>query len=675
MPGKPVRIGPFSDGLNNVSQSGEAKDSEVLELVNFEVGPDNLLWSRPPYLTVDQSVIDGTTVTNNWKILGIYRYSSTEWYLMVDRPKVGGGSDIQAYLSGNMANTPITLKSVPVGSKVTAFVQMGGDCFFCVSTLSPITSFKWNKDIAVVDVPAMKKGSCMIAYKSRLWISGVDTVGLTSRLYFSAIGTGGPTPDIWNQSDFLDVAPGEGGFVTALLALNSSIMVFKNDGTWRFSYSSSPGKGQVDKISGSIGAAGVNSVIEFENYVYIYDQGRVYELVNSSFTQLNRFVLFEKDLKSVDSVADGVDMSILSRRIVVRYFNNIYVYSVDSRAWSQWRSEQGTPGKLYELPADSSSTAASVYVAASRGTLIAATANSIPAFTEKYAAYLNSSSEATTAVVSAGTSLEITGTALSTVVLNNDAKQYDIKVAAGQLWKLTGTLTNANASITARLTCLLRDGSTANVDQALTANAVDKTFLIPASAIAAKLSVIYGVAGTYTMQGMQLVRQSVKSPATIIQIKDEYNPVNVATELIECVVRTKSYDFQSPSGMKRLFWWGADIKTNQPLTTRLIPMALRSSPTWGELRAYTWGQLRAGMWGNPLSFLSSSLDIMDGGNPAAAETENGRIFVKLIKSIRFKQVGFEVILNTTGTKETGPAKIHTLTAYVAAKDKVVDKFN
>jgi hypothetical protein len=73
--------------------------------------------------------------------------------------------------------------------------------------------------------------------------------------------------------------------------------------------------------------------------------------------------------------------------------------------------------------------------------------------------------------------------------------------------------------------------------------------------------------------------------------------------------------------------------------------------------------------------LQTNLSIADGGDPTNAVTENGRIFVKLIKSMRFKQASFELELFTLGTKATGPAKVHTIVSYVNPKEKVVDKFN
>lgn len=683
MPGSPVRIGPFNDGLNNVSTSGESKDTELVELTNFEVGPDNLLWSRPPFEAVTGTSISGATVDANWKILGIYRTTNTEWYLIVVKPLAAGAAEVQAILMGDFSNAPLVIKSLTASQQVAGFVQINSECFFAVTPTTAINCFKWSKTVAASDVPAMKKGNCIIAYKSRIWVAGIDTATQSSRLYFSSIGVNGPEPEVWNSTtDFFDVAPGEGGFITAMLSLNSSILIFKNDGTYRFSYPASPKKGQVDTISRSVGAAGSTSVLEFENYVYVYDQGRVYELVNNNYTPLNRFVKFASDPNAVDSLAPGVDLSILNRRLVVRYFNNTYAYSIDSKAWSQWNSYIGVPSRLYELPADSASTLSSTYYAASAGTVQNVSANIIPAFTALYAVYLNSKVGGTNSVTHVGTTVTVNTTAVaspSICYLNPDSgnANFNIKLSGGQQWNLTGNMTVTGGTVVARMTYLLRSGATSTTDITITAGTLSSTFTAPDTAIAAYLSIRHTAVAdnSYSLNGIQFKRVAVDSPASIISITDEYNDLPITVEFIDCKIRTKSYDYQAPSQMKRLFWWGADIKTTLPMKAKLIPTAIKAPPTHAKLAEYTHDQLSAGTWGNPLSFLEINLSIADGGDPANAITENGRIFVKLIKSMRFKQLSFELELATKGTKATGPAKVHTIVSYVNPKEKVVDKFN
>jgi hypothetical protein len=141
-------------------------------------------------------------------------------------------------------------------------------------------------------------------------------------------------------------------------------------------------------------------------------------------------------------------------------------------------------------------------------------------------------------------------------------------------------------------------------------------------------------------------------------------------EFIECVVRTKSYDYQAPTVRKRLFWWAIDAKTNQGVETRTIPIARAAPITWGDLKAYTHAQLSLGTWGAPLSFLKPTLVIHDEHDVANSATENGRVTIKNDKGLRFRQISFEVKIKTFGESNTGPAKLFSLTSYVLPKEKV-----
>ena len=682
MPGKPVAVGPFKGGLNNVSVSGEAQDSEVVDLINMEVSEDNSLRSRPPFEYLDGTYLgNGTTVSGKWQGLGIYRYSATEWYLVAVKPTSSTAADVIAVLNADFSNSPIVIKTITTTSvnKVTAFAQIDDVAYFCMGPTSAIQGFKWVKGGTTDDIANMPKGTCMVSWKSRLWIAGTNASDKSSRMYYSTIDTVGYKPDVWTTAtDYFDVAAGEGGFISALLPLNSNILVFKNDGTWRFSYPSNPKAGQVDKVSGTIGAANANCVLEFENYVYVYDQGRFYELVNSTYTHMNRFVRFALDPSSVDGLAEGVDISLVNRRIIVRYFNALYVYSVDTKSWSQWRSHVGTPGRWIECPADSNSTDSSVYIAPTQGTTQNLSPNTISVFNAAYATYIQSTIGGNGVATFFGNQIMISTNVGSQAMLNNGGggSNYNVKVAGGQRWRLTGNITKTGGVLTARMTWLLSDGTATTTSHVLDLNAVDKTFLAPPYSIAANLRIVHtATAESFTMQSMAFFRDNVEAPISLIRMKDEYRSTPLTVEFIDCLMRTKAYDYKAPASFKRLFWWAADLKTSRFVNAKMIPVAVRQKPTWGDLKNYTHLQLKAGTWGNPLLFLQTILDVQDGADPSNALTENGRILMKFHKSIRFKQVAFQLELSSLGNAATGPAKIHSLITFVLPKEKVTDRTN
>lgn len=532
-----VTIGPFKGGLNNISQAGEAADTELVELVNMSFTTDGALTSRPPMHNAGN--LSNTQAP--YDVLGVYRESPTIWWLLI-QVKVANGWEIRAFKNANFSEAPAVVRTTTGNAnKVSAFVQVNDFGYFCAAPISgsTLSGFKWKPGSTYSDITAMPKGYNMVSFKSRLWITGSEASANNSRMWFSTIDQAGIKIETWNTSvDFFDVAPGEGGYITALIALNSSLIVFKNDGSWRYSYATSPAKGQVDKISGTVGAANRNVVVEFNNLVYTYDQGKLYELVNNNYSAINRKIEFREDNQAVHQ-AVGTDLSVVGTNLVLRYFNAVYVFSAETGTWSQWRTSAGIPGKFVELPTDSNSSRPSVFIAPTQG---------------------------------------------------NFTKENEVV------------------------------------------------------------------------------------PYKIIALEGDYSSVT-PVEDIQCVIRTKAYDYKAPSVIKRLFWWGIDHKSFTTFEASVIPVVSRRKPTWGELRQHTWEEMRQGTWGNPFKWKALVTAVSDTFDVSSEQTDNGRIFSKIRKSLRFRQVSYEIKMNTKGSADTGPVKIFTLITHVTSKHHVVDKNN
>lgn len=674
MSGKPVVIGPFIGGLNNVSKAGEAEDAQVVDLINFEVTTDKALTSRPPIQIISGSNLVGAT--KPWEVLGTYRLTNSSWYLIVQKA-VGTNWSVGHMLLGD-ATTYTEIKAITgEANKVTAMVQVEDTLYFAVGLGSTISGFHWKSGGVTTDMAAMPKGYTMVVFKSRIWLAGQDSAANGSTIWFTTIDSSGILKyDTWTTStDFIKVAPGEGGNITALLALNNSILIFKNDGTWRFSYPSKPAQGQIDRLSGMIGAAGPSCVVEFENYVYLYDQGKIYELVSNVFSQINRTVKFEADTAGIDTTNTyGVDLSVVSRRLVLRYYNTIFSYHLDTRAWSQWRSFMGTPGKFWELPADSNSSTASKYIAASQG-LTQNTTGNLLTVEKMNAAYIQSKAGANFSIATTATSVTATCIEAGNLVIylngSEGSSNFDIALGGGYKLTISG---NTTQTIEVNTVFKLKNGTTSTVNSgSLAVGAFSTTVTAPVDALQAyvtinKTAVTIGTIVDIT--NLNVGRASGAAPVNLLQIQDDYVVSNSSVEFIECLIRTKSYDYQAPTVRKRLFWWAIDAKTNQSMRTRTIPIATTSAVTHADLSAYTHAQLSFGTWGNPLSFLNPTLVILDSQEVSNSATENGRILAKNYKGLRFRQISFEVTMKTFGESKTGPCKLFGITSYVLPKEKV-----
>jgi hypothetical protein len=690
MPGKPVTIGPFVKGLNNISQAGESDDTEVVDLVNFEVTLDHSLSARPPMQVVTGSLL-GNISTEGWLVLGIYRVSTTEWYLIAQKMTSPGNWSLDAYLNADPTSTVINIKTMTsAANKVTGYIQWQQTAYFCVGPGSTIAGFSWVKGGAATNITQMPKGTIMIAHKTRLWICDTTTAAAANTVYFSTINSTGIHPELWDTSatgDNIQVDPGYGGFITCLLPLQNSMIIFKSDATYRFSYPSAPKNGEISRISDYIGTSGQYSALNFENYVYIYHQGKIYELINNIFIQINKLVLFSIDGNNaaVDSSAPTVNMSVVTRRIVVQYNNAIYSFHVDTKTWGQWRSYNGTPGRFIELPTDPASSNPDLYIAASQGLIQNPSTNYITDPTFNDPTYIDSNvgtgfSASANAGVLSFTKTDTTSGNVGIIYLNNsgNTSNWNIFCSAGQRFKLTATMTNSGTgTINARMTYLLASGATVTTDIAVSGT-VSATFTVPDQAIQGYLTIQSSTMANgdiVTLTNPAFSRTNDTSPFTLIKCTDRHIVTANTVEYMECSMRTKSYDFQAPSAYKRLFWWGIDGKTTMDIQTKTIPIAKKLPILWGDLERYTHAQLASGTWGNPLSFLGQNLTVLDSDAMANSTTENGRIFAKNIKDLRFRQISFQIFMTCLGNAATGPCKIFTLTTYALPKEKVDAKVN
>ena len=66
MPGQELRLGPFVGGLNLFSDQSAVADTEMVTCINYEVGIDGSLLSRPP-ISVHES--SPPSATSNMKVL------------------------------------------------------------------------------------------------------------------------------------------------------------------------------------------------------------------------------------------------------------------------------------------------------------------------------------------------------------------------------------------------------------------------------------------------------------------------------------------------------------------------------------------------------------------------------------------------------------------------------
>jgi len=138
------------------------------------------------------------------------------------------------------------------------------------------------------------------------------------------------------------------------------------------------------------------------------------------------------------------------------------------------------------------------------------------------------------------------------------------------------------------------------------------------------------------------------------------------SESFECAMRTKIYDFDTPSEWKRMFWWAADVSANNEVRGIVTPIGIPEvSPTWDKMDQFTWDLLDVRQWDD---LFSGSVSIST--TQQISGTLPSRVSLKLDDGVRFRRAYFELYLNCDGTAATAPAQIFSLTPMVGVKAKM-----
>jgi hypothetical protein len=349
MPGEAVRLGPFKGGLNSSSDPSSIADDELSVCENFEFDTDGSLSSRPP-------ITDYTAgpVADTLHILGCFvDNNGAVW-------TIGATTNIIYYDNSG------TWVQITTGFRAAAMVQYGNKAWLIVEPGSANPGGSWVPTTpgaagTFTAVSAMPKGMAGQIFKDRLYIcAGSKATTNESRIAFSAIAD----PATWSGSDFFDVNPGDGQKIIDIYSSGNSLYCFKSDSTYVFSYDSSPTKGVLQPISNSIGVSSIECLAQFENTIYVYHEGFLYELVNYIFSKLNYKVDFTPDFTNPTTYDRPVALSKVGDRMVLRYFDKVYVFNLKTRTWTTWVTTK-LVGRFTQLPKDSTSNAPLSYLSGS----------------------------------------------------------------------------------------------------------------------------------------------------------------------------------------------------------------------------------------------------------------------------------------------------------------------
>lgn len=500
MPGRPTKIGPFNGGLNTYSAVTAVEDTQVVDIVNFDIDLDGSLVSRPP-------IVQKATQPGDIRPLGYFKDPNGNYYL------IGAGGGSTYYFDGT------NWTAITATIEATCFVQYDNKAWLVAPKSSANPGGYWTFAGGFVAVAAMQKGMTACIYKERMFIGEGSTGATASRIYFSVAAD----LNTWNAADFLDVSAGDGQSIKEIRVFTDTIVVFKTNSTYIYSYDSSPSRGAVRVISTAIGVADRDCCVEYENSLYILHKKYIYQIQNWNYDRLNTLVPFVfTDTKQANS-NQGRCLSVMNDRLVIRYFDKIYVLGLKTRVWTTW-STNFYLHKFYLIP--TAPNAAAEFITTSADTTSDFTYSLIDAF-----------------------------------------------------------------SVT-------------------------------------------------------------------------------RSETISCSFTTKTYQFDTPYGFKKLAWWGVDLLTKSSIKGQVFPISYSAPVSWSTLGGYTWDAIKNNTWARPLDIAIN----VDSTFSTANIAEN-RMFLKFLKALRFRQVNFKLSGTYDGTSTTGPYRIYSLVAFVYSKELVTQTVN
>lgn len=723
MGGQALRLGPFVGGLNTVSDPTAIADAELAVSLNFELDIDGSLVSRPPIME-----IDGHQAWTERVICIAEAIFSGIFYLI-------GSNTNGVYYRESGDNKPWTLITNTIRS--TAAVQYADALYIVAIPGSANPSGKWSPGGGFTAVAAIPKGMACTIHKERLFIApGILATSNASRLSFSNAGNF----ETWGGADFIDVKQGDGTNLIDLTVFQDNLLLFKNKSTHVLAYDTRPTDAVLREISRTIGVDRQFNMVNYENQVYIFHGGWVYEIVNYDFNRLNTKVPFVVDDTAPSAfTSENVFLSLLGDRLVCRFHRNIYVYGMRTRTWSEWESVRNSlhyfgPIQTLHPPTGNEYYAGSCVTAGLTCVRIYDQATSLTSEEVAYPLHSLTRDTFTRTVVNGWTvadtgeawtcsggvaadfsvngttglvrqnsvnvnrlcelpvsrlnwdvtyqtsfsALALTSAAVSDMKVRyiNTSNSYTCRVAFGVGAGLTLVLYKTVAGADTVLGSFSPGSYTASEVFNVRVNANGSRIRAKIWRIGAvepgdyQVSVTdlsIAVPGTLTL----LTRLDAGNTNVLPQNTSLDNLVisdpNDTTSLITCLAQTKNFDMATSHTYKRLWWWGADVTTDNDIVGTATPIVFSFNVTWDMLSTRAWSSL--GPWNQPLSVITSITTTQ------VTETGTARRFAKFLKGLRYRQINFGVQLTTEGSTIDGPARLFTMTIFTESKETVTKGVN
>jgi hypothetical protein len=336
-------LNDFSGGLNNFWDESVIADNELPFLQNMAFTPKGALTSRPPIWPHPTG--DLPEVNVHFDMLGFYVTEAGVRYGVYTSPT-------KTY-TFDLASTWVEIWE----HKASDFVQFQG--FVIMSRYDGAGAYwgpngaqtwdgsAWVTGLATETLATLPPAAGLELHQERLFAFGPQGTATQSVMYWSNITgevSGSPEQDwrYWNvASAFSSVNSGDGQWITGLVAGYNDLTVFRNNSTYRYTFSALPEEGVMAKVQEGIGAESQQCIVRYENALIVLSGGQVYSYYNGVFQSLNdQKVRFESAV-APETLVVPYAVSVLGARLIVFYSGSIFVLQMKTGTWSTWVTTTG----------------------------------------------------------------------------------------------------------------------------------------------------------------------------------------------------------------------------------------------------------------------------------------------------------------------------------------------
>lgn len=356
-----LKIGPYAGGINTYSDVSAIADDELADCVNFDIDLDGSLKSRPPWELLAQDNFSGVTgsappdcyqeilLTGTLEAKRFIIYTSNHqgspgvFIFYVDGPNAG---DMVNIADGVYSRAHRYGNDIYIVPGRDAADNQGGVKYVLSSGL-------------VSTIASMPKGEASAIYKDRLWIAGRRNIPNNSRLFFSELVDFSVA---WPAANFFDINPGDGDSLNDIIVYQDNLILFKDSATYVLSYDTGPAQAVLQIVNTDVGVHDSRSVVAYENSLFVMQYNKIYEMQSYDFTRVSVKVPFAYDPGTPDDTpGQGWKFArwirLCGDRLVVRFYNRLYIYHLRLRAWTRWESRDVNIAGLGPIwPLDSTNT-------------------------------------------------------------------------------------------------------------------------------------------------------------------------------------------------------------------------------------------------------------------------------------------------------------------------------